>query len=77
MVEHKPLPANVPGDFYVKDGCYTCQVPLVNALALFADTKGRRGYLHFFVKRQRRSPSEVDAMLSAVLLGHVADLAQV
>ena len=32
MEEHTPNPANVPGDFYVQDGCCTmCEVPFAEA----------------------------------------------
>jgi hypothetical protein len=32
MADHQPHPANVPGDFYVEDGCCTmCEVPFAEA----------------------------------------------
>jgi hypothetical protein len=67
MTEHKPHPANVPGDFYVKDGCCTmCEVPFAEAPNLFGATHDPRGYTHCFVRRQPEAPAELDQMVSAI-----------
>lgn len=67
MTEHKPHPANVPGDFYVEDGCCTmCGVPFVEAPDLFGTCQDPGGYPHCFVKRQPELPSELDRMVSAI-----------
>ena len=45
MSEHKPHPANVPGDFYVEDGCCTmCLVPFTEAPELFGECQDPKGY---------------------------------
>ena len=67
MAEHRPHPANVPGDFYVEDGCCTmCEVPFAEALELFGTVQDPKGYPHCFVKRQPESPVEFEQMLSAI-----------
>jgi hypothetical protein len=67
MAEHKAHPANVPGDFYVEDGCCTmCEVPFAEAPDLFGACQDPQGYTHCFVKRQPRTPNEVDQMVSAI-----------
>jgi hypothetical protein len=67
MSEHKPHAANVPGDFYVEDGCCTmCEVPFAEAPELFGTCQDPKGYPHCFVKRQPETPHEIIRMLSAV-----------
>jgi hypothetical protein len=67
MAKHQPHPANVPGDFYVEDGCCTmCEVPFAEAPELFGTVQDPKGYPHCFVKRQPESPVELEQMLSAV-----------
>ena len=67
MAEHTPHPANVPGDFYVEDGCCTmCEVPFAEAPGLFGTVQDPKGYPHCFVNRQPRTPAELEQMLSAV-----------
>ncbi len=67
MAEHKPHPANVPGDFYVEDGCCTmCLVPFAEASELFGECQDRNGYPHCFVKRQPETPAELTKMISAI-----------
>jgi hypothetical protein len=67
MTEHKPHPSNVPGDFYVEDGCCTmCRVPLEEAPALFGICQDPRGYLHCYVTRQPETPPELAQMLRAI-----------
>jgi hypothetical protein len=61
----KPHPLNVIGDFYVEDGCCTaCDVPQSEAPDLFGMTSDP--YYHCYVKRQPRSKTELDQMLSAI-----------
>lgn len=58
----KPHPKNVPGPFYVIDGCCTaCGVPFSEAPGLFAydDTN------HCFVSRQPSTPREFDQVFLA------------
>lgn len=63
----KPHPANVPGDFYVEDGCCTmCQVPFTEAPELFGEYESPQGYPHCFVKRQPETSIEVERMLNAI-----------
>lgn len=67
---HVPYPSNVPGDFYVEEGCCTlCEVPLAEVPDLFgvAETP----YTHCYVKRQPQTPSELGRMIRTV---HAADL---
>lgn len=67
MPERKPHPANVPGDFYVEDGCCTmCLVPFAEAPELFGECQDPKGYPHCFVKRQPETELEVKRMLSAI-----------
>ena len=67
MAEHRPHPANVPGDFYVEDGCCTmCEVPFAEAPGLFGVTQDPKGYPHCYVQRQPGSPAELDQMVSAI-----------
>jgi hypothetical protein len=59
----RPHPKNVPGPFYVVDGCCTaCGVPFTEAPGLFAyDDKD-----HCFVKQQPSSKAEFNRMMHAV-----------
>lgn len=67
MPEPKPHPANVPGDFYVEDGCCTmCLAPFEKAPELFGEIQDPKGYPHCYVKRQPESSSELAKMLSAI-----------
>jgi hypothetical protein len=67
--EGKPHPLNVPGDFYVEDGCCTlCDVPRTEAPDLFAITPTED---HCFVKRQPRTNDETNRMLSAIACAEV------
>jgi hypothetical protein len=67
MPEHKPHPANVPGDFYVEDGCCTmCTVPFAEAPELFGECQDPKGYHHCFVKRQPETSGELTKMLSTI-----------
>ena len=64
---HNPHSANVPGDFYVEDGCCTmCEVPFIEAPDLFGTVKNPDGYVHCFVKRQPESQNEIDQMVRAI-----------
>lgn len=63
MTEHiEPHPKNVPGPFYVENGCCTaCDVPFTLAPDHFAyDGEG-----HCYVKRQPVNKEEIDRMLRA------------
>ena len=67
MTEHKPHAANVPGEFYVEDGCCTmCLVPFAEAPELFGQCQDPKGYLHCFVKRQPETPDELKKMLRTI-----------
>src|SRR5439155_2532467 len=67
MAEHRPHPANVPGDYYVEDGCCTmCLVPFTEAPELFGECQDPKGYPHCFVKRQPETPDELTKMLSTI-----------
>ncbi len=67
MTEHIPYPTNVPGEFYVEDGCCTmCEVPFAEAPNLFGTAEDPNGYSHCYVKRQPESPQELDQMVRAI-----------
>lgn len=67
MAEPIPHPANVPGDFYVVDGCCTmCEMPFVEAPGLFGTVQDPKGYQHCHVKKQPETPAELEQMLSAI-----------
>ena len=67
MAEHKPHPANVPGEFYVEDGCCTtCEAPFAEAPELFGFCPDAKGYPHCFIKRQPIMADELDQMVSAI-----------
>lgn len=62
MAPSTPHRSNVPGDFYVEDGCcLSCSVPQNVAPSLFAyETDG-----HCYVRKQPVSADEMDQMLNA------------
>ncbi|MFO1094028.1 MAG: hypothetical protein U0992_12060 [Planctomycetaceae bacterium] len=67
MSEPRPHPANVPGDFYVEDGCCTmCEVPFTHAPELFGECQDPKGYVHCYVKRQPQNSSELASMLEVI-----------
>jgi hypothetical protein len=67
VVGNKPHPANVPGDFYVEDGCCTmCEVPFIEAPELFGAYDRPDRYMHCYVKRQPQTAHELDHMCSAI-----------
>jgi hypothetical protein len=67
MSERKPYPANVPGDFYVEDGCCTmCEVPFIEAPGLFGRCQDPNGYQHCFVMKQPESSAEMEQMINAI-----------
>jgi hypothetical protein len=63
-----PHPRNVPGPFYVVDGCCTaCDVPVTEAPDLFAYDEA----CHCYVKRQPQSAEELDRALRAAWLAEL------
>ena len=67
MERPKPHPANVPGDFYVEDGCCTmCEVPLFEAPELFGGFGASEGISHCYVKRQPESGAELERMIKTI-----------
>jgi hypothetical protein len=61
----KPHLLNVPGDFYVEDGCCTaCDVPRTEAPGLFGMIS--KPLHHCYVKRQPQTAKEHDQILSAI-----------
>jgi hypothetical protein len=64
-----PHPANVPGDYYVEDGCcLMCEVPLTKAPDLFGLCHDPEGWDHCYVKKQPVTADEQDRMFSAIRL---------
>ena len=63
-MSRKPHPLNVPGRFYVEDGCcVTCAIPFVKTSDLFAwapDEDGVPGQC--YVKRQPTTDDELERM---------------
>src|SRR4051794_8313310 len=58
----RPHPMNVPGPFYVVDGCCTaCDVPFAEAPGLFAYD----GKNHCFVKHQPETKGDLNHMMRA------------
>jgi len=58
-----PFPENVPGDFYVEDGCCTaCGMPMTEAPELFASAADG----HCFVRRQPATAHEMWQMVNAL-----------
>jgi hypothetical protein len=67
MAEIKPHPANVPGDYFVEDGCcMTCDVPIYYAADLFAYYHDTPDCPHCYVKKQPESPAEQDRIFEAI-----------
>lgn len=59
----RPHPKNVPGDFYVEDGCCTaCGIPEAEAPDHFTFDDDH----HCYVKRQPSTPQETDRVLQAI-----------
>ncbi len=66
-----PHSLNVPGDFYVEDGCCTsCNMPFTVAPDLFGSADGELDG-HCFVRKQPESLAELSRMLLAI---EVSDL---
>lgn len=62
QIQHARHVNNVPGDFYVEDGCCTsCEIPFVEAPGHFAF--GADG--HCYVCKQPSTPQEADGMVHA------------
>lgn len=62
MSERIPFPLNVPGDFYVEDGCCTsCGMPASEAPELFACAPDG----HCYVRKQPSSAKEMWQMIGA------------
>ena len=62
MTSRTPFPENVPGDFYVEDGCcLSCGMPTTVAPELFAYAPGG----HCYVRKQPTTPAEVHHMIEA------------
>src|SRR5688572_13797735 len=60
----EPHPRNVPGPFYVENGCcLSCGVPFKIATDMF---EWEDGDSHCFVSRQPCDPEQVDRMLHAM-----------
>ncbi|MDA0204171.1 MAG: hypothetical protein O3A53_12520 [Acidobacteria bacterium] len=58
-------PDNVPGDFYVEDGCCTlCGIPQVHAPELFSDLYDKAD--HCYVKKQPTNETELGQMLRVI-----------
>src|SRR5262249_35562240 len=67
VTEKRAHPRNVPGDFYVEDGCCTlCDMPRTEAPDLFAICDDPAGYQHCFVAKQPETPQELERMLGAI-----------
>ncbi|MDC7684970.1 hypothetical protein PQU92_16925 [Asticcacaulis sp. BYS171W] len=62
----KRYPKNVPGDFYVEDGCcMSCGVPESEAGDMF-EWDELETYVHCYVRRQPETPSDTEKMLNVV-----------
>src|SRR6476620_6047603 len=60
-------PANVPGDFYVEDGCCTmCDVPRSEAPDLFASWPNAESPEHCYVKRQPQNAANFERMFEVI-----------
>lgn len=67
MSSRVPVPENVPGDFYVEDGCCLfCQVPAAEAPEHFAYTEAS-----CYVCKQPETPSELERMINAMAVQEV------
>lgn len=68
---HPPHPANVPGDFYVEEGCcITCGVPMEEAPEIFGWAGGSDS-THCVVVHQPKTAQSVDRTLNAMLSSEV------
>lgn len=68
---HPPHPANVPGDFYVEEGCcITCGVPMQEAPEIFG-WAGEPDSTHCVVVHQPKTAQSVDRTLNAMLSSEV------
>jgi hypothetical protein len=66
MNEVKPHPANVPGDYFVEDGCcMSCDVPIDNAPDLFGWVHDSLGQ-HCYVRKQPETTDEQEQMFAAI-----------
>ena len=62
-----PHKSNVPGDFYVEDGCcMCCDVPMIEAPHLFEYETEEHDAHHCFVCRQPSNDRELDDMLRTI-----------
>jgi len=72
MAERTPHPANIPGDFYVENGCCTmCEMPFAEAPGLFGRSDEESGFPggfvpHCYVSRQPQTRIELEQMVSAI-----------
>jgi hypothetical protein len=63
-----PFPENVPGDFYVENGCcISCNMPFEEAPTLFSSAADG----HCFVSKQPTNASEVFQMINALAVQDV------
>jgi hypothetical protein len=73
--KHKAAQENVPGDFYVEDGCCTlCGVPEVEAPTLFggfSEEEQKTGY-GCYVKKQPETEKEHDQMITTMAVAELA-----
>ena len=68
---YKPHPANVPGQFYVMDGCCLgCALPETEAPDLFGWFEGE--WSHCYVKKQPETKAEFERMLQAMSVQEAA-----
>jgi hypothetical protein len=66
MRDHEPYLENVPGDFYVEDGCcMMCLAPFTEAPELFGKADAQ-ACPHCFVRRQPTTAVELSHMLNAM-----------
>jgi hypothetical protein len=71
MTMRTPHPKNIPGDFYVEDGCCTsCNMPFTVAPDLFGSADGELDG-HCFIRKQPENEAELSRM---VLAFQVSDL---
>ena len=71
IAPRRPYPANVPGPFYVQDGCcLACGVWEEVAEGLLAWDE-ESSYPHCYVARQPQSDGEVDQMIAAMNINEV------
>jgi len=63
----EPYPKNVPGPFYVEDGCcITCGIPTAEAPEVFAWDEDANGGSHCFVYCQPETADALKNVLSAI-----------